>query len=103
MIEIFKGGLICLGVTGRGDAELIKGADSEGVGWVEGGWGPFSPSNEAQRPPPSLPRAIKKGRRQPLTGVTSRLPGWCVSRPLITAESLLFDRKRPWCQMKVLR
>lgn len=60
MIEIFKGGLICLGVTGRGDAQLIKGADSEGVGWVEGGWGRFSPSNEAQRPPPSLPRAIKK-------------------------------------------
>lgn len=39
MIEIFKGGLICLGVTGQGGAELIKVADSEVVGWVGGGGG----------------------------------------------------------------
>lgn len=52
---------------------------------------------------PHGPAPLKKGRCQLLTGVTSQLPGWCVSRPLITAESLLFDCKRPWCQMKVLR
>lgn len=97
------------------DWDLQRGSDLSRCDWLggcgadqrveywDGGGGRFSPSNQAQRLPPLRPHAIKKGRRQLLTGVTSQLPGWCVSRPLITAELLLFDCKRPWCQMKVLR
>lgn len=54
MIEIFKGGVICLGVTGRGEAELIKG---EGIG--TGVKAAFHPSKRG-----SVAPAIKRKKKR---------------------------------------
>lgn len=93
MIEIFKGGLICLGVTGWGDAELIKGE-------VEAASPPATRLSgcRPRGPAPLKKDAVSCWQVPHLSFLGGAFPG-----PLITAESLLFDCKRPWCQMKVLR